>query len=124
MVREAKGNQLNYILGDTCGSSFIDLEFKKWLYDLIGPEYYRKLDPRRFNFNSGSHDVESGQMRELMKKFDGIKRKFRSDYRNMRLDLPDPLHNLTIEGRVRGGEITISKYVMSKLRIMSVADHS
>jgi hypothetical protein len=48
-------------------------------------------------------------MRELMKKFDGMKRKFRSDYRSMRLDLPEPLQNLTIEGKVRGGEITITK---------------
>jgi hypothetical protein len=53
--------------------------------------------------------VEGGKMRELMKKFDGMKRKFRADYKSMRLDLPKPLHNLSIEGKVREGEITISK---------------
>lgn len=48
-------------------------------------------------------------MRALMKEFDIKKRQFTSDFRDIRLDLPEPLENLNLEGRVRGGEIKITK---------------
>ena len=103
-------SQANCPSGSKCGSSFIDLLFKKWLWNLIGRENYRILDPRSQNFNTGSHDMEGGMMRQFMKQFDNHKRKFKSDYRSMRVDLPGGLENLTIDGRVRSGEITITKY--------------
>jgi hypothetical protein len=55
--------------------------------------------------------METEEMRKLMKQFDNHKKKFKSDYRSMRVDLPGPLQNLDINGRVRSGEITITKCV-------------
>jgi hypothetical protein len=53
-------------------------------------------------------------MRQFMKQFDNHKRKFKSDYRSMRVDLPGELVNLSIDGRVRSGEITITKCVFNQ----------
>jgi len=50
-------------------------------------------------------------MRQLMKEFNKHKRRFRNDHRDMKMDLPPPLHNLNMGSRVVGGEITITKYV-------------
>lgn len=51
-------------------------------------------------------------MREVMKDFDEKKRKFSNkDVRDMKLDLPKPLDNLNIPGKVLGGELTITVYV-------------
>jgi hypothetical protein len=85
------------------------LEFKKWLLNLIGEDNYQKLDPHTRKLKFGSHDIEGGRMRALMKDFDIKKRQFTEDFRDIRLDLPEPLDNLNLEGRVRGGEIKITK---------------
>jgi len=50
-------------------------------------------------------------MRAVMKVFDEKKRKFSNNVRNMKLDLPEPLDNLNIPGKVSGGEVTITEYV-------------
>lgn len=49
-------------------------------------------------------------MRQLMKSFDDLKRTFFKDHRDMRLDLPPPLNNLNLAGKVDLGEIKITKY--------------
>ncbi len=48
-------------------------------------------------------------MRELMKSFDDLKKQFFKDHRDMHLDLPQPLDNLNLAGKVHGGEIKITK---------------
>ena len=48
-------------------------------------------------------------MRDVMKAFDEKKRKFsQNDVRDVKLDLPKPLDNLNIPGKVLGGELTIT----------------
>ena len=47
-------------------------------------------------------------MRLLMKNFDVYKRKFVRGHRDIKLDLPEPFENLTLEGKVKGGQIIIT----------------
>jgi hypothetical protein len=54
-------------------------------------------------------------MRELMEGFDKHKRKFNRDRRDIKMDLPYPLHNLNKDNKVVGGEITITKWVTISL---------
>jgi hypothetical protein len=101
----------NGLIGLKCGSIFIDLAFKEWLKDLLGEENYQKLDQTRLAHKISSHNSEGRPMRELMKKFNRLKRMFNKEHRDMRMDLPEPLHNLNMGNRVVGGEITITKSV-------------
>jgi hypothetical protein len=87
----------------------VDLEFKKWLFNLLGETYYRELDKRSVQFKFGSHDMEDGTMRKLMARFEQLKRAFRKNTPDMKLDLPEPLDTLSIPGRVRRGELVIKK---------------
>jgi len=54
------------------------------------------------------HLAEGKQMRGLMKSFDGYKRKFCTEHRDIKVDLPEPLDDLTIGTKVLGGELTIT----------------
>jgi len=56
-----------------------------------------------------SHTTEGESMRELMRRFDPLKKQFHQKHRDMHLDLPKPLDNLNLEGKVNGGEIIITK---------------
>lgn len=98
---------LTLISGKKCGSTFVDLEFKRWLCKLIGVPHFRKLDPQLQIRNLVSHDMEGGKMRQLMTAFDILKTTFRPDSGEKRMKLPDPLHDLNIDGRK--GEIIITK---------------
>ncbi|KAH0538333.1 hypothetical protein FGG08_005068 [Glutinoglossum americanum] len=102
---------VTFATGSKCGSMFIDLAFKKWLRDLLGEKNYQQLDQTQLVHKISSHDTEGQQMRELMKEFNKLKRKFKKDHRDMKIDLPEPLHNLDMDNRVIGGEITITKFV-------------
>jgi hypothetical protein len=101
----------NKISGDKCGSVYIDLAFKNWLRDLIGEKNYEKLDPGSRGRKISSHAAEGADMRKLMKTFDVFKKKFNKEHRDMRMDLPGPLSNLDIAGKVNKGEITITRCV-------------
>ena len=46
-----------------------------------------------------------------MANFDELKRSFYTDSRDLEIDLPKPLGDLTIPNRVQGGQIIITKYV-------------
>jgi len=95
--------------GAKCGSVYIDMAFKRWLRRLLGDENYQQLDPTDVSQMVSSHTIQGRYMREIMKKFDGYKKKFRNGYDdNIRLDLPEPLEDLDIEGRVSYGEIKIT----------------
>ena len=73
---------------------------------------YSKLDPGSAGQKISAHATEGEQMRKLMKKFDERKKKFsRNDARDIPLDLPKPLENLNIPGKVLGGQLTITAYV-------------
>ena len=54
-------------------------------------------------------------MRELMETFNTFKRRFHKEHRDIRMDLPNPLHNLNINNKVEEGEITITKFVTAYL---------
>jgi len=92
-----------------CGSIFIDRQFKYWLRGLIGEANYQLLDPNARHNKIGSHSTEGQAMRTLMKDFETLKKTFSKDTENMHMELPYPLDNLNIPGRVYGGEITITK---------------
>jgi hypothetical protein len=47
-------------------------------------------------------------MRELMIQFEAYKRKFNNNHRDIKIDLPEPLDDITIGTKVVGGEMTIS----------------
>jgi hypothetical protein len=95
--------------GRKCGAVYIDIAFKRWLRDFLGPTHYQKLDPNIQNGKLSSHTLEGQSMRTLMKAFDVLKRNFSSNARDGMLDLPEPLHNLDIPGKVDEGQIIITK---------------
>ncbi|KAL2063769.1 hypothetical protein VTL71DRAFT_5574 [Oculimacula yallundae] len=94
--------------GRQCGYIFINLAFKNWLRHLIGADNYRILDQAESANKITSHDYEGEKMRLLMKRFDIYKRKFARGQRDIKLDLPEPLKDLCLEGKVVGGQITIT----------------
>lgn len=93
--------------GGRCGSIFIDQAFKDWLRDLLTDEYYLQLDPDADLNNM--YGIECEAIRKIMSEFDTIKREFHKESGDMFLDLPEPLNNLTLPGRVDGGQVTITK---------------
>lgn len=48
-----------------------------------------------------------------MRAFEGHKKAFHRDSPEMHIELPRPLHQLTLKGRVEQGDLTISKSVCS-----------
>jgi hypothetical protein len=93
--------------GDKCGSIFIDDAFKEWLRNILGAKHYRTLDSRSTKNRIRSHATESGEMRAIMKVFDPYKKKFTKDGRDFKLDLPEPLDNLSLKDHIIDGELTI-----------------
>jgi hypothetical protein len=77
----------------------------------LGERHYRALDPRGAARKIGARTTEGKQMRAVMKAFDEKKRKFSNNVRDVKLDLPKPLDNLNIAGKVSEGELTITGYV-------------
>ena len=77
----------------------------------MGEKYYRALDHRSKGQKINTHTTEGKEMRAVIKQFDKIKRKFSNNVPDMKLDLPGPLANLNIPGRVKEGELKITKYV-------------
>jgi hypothetical protein len=75
----------------------------------LGPDNYRKLEPRSVGQKISQSATEGRWMRELMKEFDKKKRIFCNDGSSMKIDLPEPLANLNLPGKVEGGEFTITK---------------
>ncbi|OAP64492.1 hypothetical protein AYL99_00464 [Fonsecaea erecta] len=100
--------------GDKCGAIYIDIAFKEWLRELLGNKYYERLDRNQDLQRITSHTCESKAMRQLMKSFDVLKKQFHKNHRDMALDLPEPLHNLTLDNRVDGGEIKITNATMMR----------
>ncbi|KIY02396.1 uncharacterized protein Z520_02534 [Fonsecaea multimorphosa CBS 102226] len=99
--------------GDKCGAIYIDIAFKEWLRQMLGNKYYEKLDQNHDLQRISSHTCESKAMRQLMKSFDVLKKGFHKNNRDMALDLPPPLHNLTLDNRVDCGEIKITSATMT-----------
>jgi hypothetical protein len=97
--------------GAKCGSAFIDTAFKRWLRKELEPEMYGKLDPANARGRFSPHSVESGPMRDLIKRFELKKKGFSNASQDIKLNLPAPLDRLTIDGRVNEGELIIYKFV-------------
>lgn len=92
-----------------CGASYIDRRFKTWLREIVGEENWRVLDASNSDNRMGTHYIENGQMRELIKKFNFYKHSFSRAVRQpMKLDLPKSLSHLTIDGYIEDGELVIS----------------
>jgi hypothetical protein len=98
---------------DRCGSVFINMEFRKWLRNLIGPKNYQKIDQNTVMGKITSHSVEGKAMRNLMEQFDDRKKAFTgSEDGDIAIRLPEPLADLSIPGKVDEGEVIISNSVM------------
>ena len=97
--------------GYKCGAIFINVAFKQWLRDLIGEEKYQQLDQVKISYKISSHDAEGERMRILMKRFEVRKKRFVKDGRDVRIELPEPFHNLNIPDRVDKGLILIPWYM-------------
>ena len=95
--------------GAKCGSINIDKAFKRWLRDYIGEKYYRQLDGNPDVEKISFHTTEGQAMRELMRQFEIRKKNFCMDTGDSYIDLPAPLHNITIAGKVEEGQIKISR---------------
>jgi len=96
-------------LGAKCGSIYIDREFKGWLRDdVLGKDYYGYLDPSGTE-RTMAVGTEGEKMRQVMKAFVECKRAFTGKEDHMTIELPDPLHNLTIDGHVDQGELILTK---------------
>ncbi|KAF2823206.1 actin-like ATPase domain-containing protein [Ophiobolus disseminans] len=95
--------------GAKCGSSFINVGFKKWLQrpDVLG-DHYKMLDSRSAEDMINARATEAGAMRDLMRDFEGQKKAFHKECHEMHIDLPEPLVQLTVPGRVEEGELTIT----------------
>lgn len=70
-------------------------------------EAYVRLDPLNGRDRLSVHAVESGSMRDLIKDFIARKHQFSEDSSDIKLDLPNPLNQLDMEGRVKQGELVI-----------------
>lgn len=87
------------------------MKFKDWLRSLIGDHHYRQIDPNLDLYKIASHGAESRAMRDLMKDFDDRKTLFHSSYgENIYIQLPEPLEDLDIPGKVNQGRITVTRY--------------
>jgi len=95
--------------GGKYGSAFIDTAFKNWLRGLIGVENYAKLDHLNARSRINAHTLEDGPIRKLVASFVTKKHAFTSSTQSVRFDLPEPLHALDLDDRVRQGELTISR---------------
>ncbi len=112
---------------------FIDLEFKRWLRDAIGPRNYNMLDPTagangdqriypyaaevsicpmQYEVSRLTRPKQGGALRSLIRQFEAQKKLFQGLPGDIKLDMPPPLNKLTIDGRVREGELTITRYVL------------
>ncbi|KAK3679081.1 hypothetical protein LTR78_001534 [Recurvomyces mirabilis] len=96
--------------GRKCGSALIDLGFKTWLRDIIGPSSYAELDPvNAYQHRINPHTAETGEMRELIRRFIVRKIAFsNNDEKSIKIDLPAPLNTLTIAGRIEQGGLTLT----------------
>ena len=97
--------------GGKCGSALIDTAFKGWVREVLGRDRYAELDPANARQHRLSpHTAETGPMRELIHRFNVKKAAFsNSSQSDIKLDLPAPLSGLSIEDRVKDGELTIHR---------------
>jgi hypothetical protein len=95
-------------LGEKCGATFIDGNFKAWLRDILGG-YYSILDPSTRG-RAGGRTEEGPAMRDLMRTFDGWKKTFSRESGDVKFYLPEgPLHELDILNVLSHGELTIKR---------------
>lgn len=97
-------------LGFPCGGNSVNISFKRWLRRQIAERHYKLLDPTILGPRMVIDGPEGNQMRLIMKRFDEKKRSFSNTPHEIHLELPEPLHDLNIRGRVTQGELRITWY--------------
>ncbi|KAF2495164.1 hypothetical protein BU16DRAFT_539159 [Lophium mytilinum] len=93
------------------GSAYIDTNFKLWLRDILGERYFQQLDQNNSR-NRISTISEGRRMRFVIKQFDAHKKNFSLKSAPMKIELPEPLKNISIAGKVNLGELTITSEEM------------
>lgn len=96
-----------------CGSDSINIQFKDWLRAVLGDIYYYELDPASLGEQVSQHIIEGKGMRGLMKGFIAMKRRFSKEQNEVYMNLPPPLDELDIPGRLIGGLLKITWCVLS-----------
>lgn len=76
---------------------------------MLGEDRYHALDGRSDGERISTHAMEGGKMRYVMRQFENHKRAFHGASLDMSIDLPDPLHKLSIDGKIEEGDLTITK---------------
>jgi hypothetical protein len=76
---------------------------------VLGEDNYRELECRSDGEKINPLATEGGKMRQVMQRFEGEKKAFRGGSAEMELQLPDPLHQLNIPGKVEEGTLMITK---------------
>ncbi|KAI4633484.1 hypothetical protein J4E80_000850 [Alternaria sp. BMP 0032] len=88
------------------------MKFKRWLREILTDVHYKELDPTFDIDKTATHASETPAMRSLMKDFDLKKKHFTAGSSDCQLELPSPLENLIIQGRVNQGLLTIKRHEM------------
>lgn len=98
-------------IGAKCGSSYIDLNFKRWLRKILGDKLYRTLDPNIVGRQITS-TMEGKLVRQVVQAFDMHKKKFKNAAPEVKFNLPQEDRNakaINVPGKVKEGELTITQ---------------
>jgi hypothetical protein len=99
-------------LGDRCGATFIDRNFKKWLEEKLGPDLYSKLAPNSPEHAIGSHIVVDGGLQIVMESFESMRKAFDGSLEDERrtIQLPGELGDLhDPEKNIEDGELSVTE---------------
>ena len=99
-------------LGDRCGATFIDRNFKKWLEEKLGPDLYSKLAPNNPEHAIGSHIIVDGGLQTVMEQFERMKRAFNGSLKDEErtIELPGELSDLDDpEKGIEDGELSVTE---------------
>jgi hypothetical protein len=99
-------------LGDRCGATFVDRNFRNWLEEKLGPNLYSKLAPNNPEHAIGSHIIVDGGLRSVMGQFETMKRAFDGSLKDEQrtIELPGALGDLhDPEKGIEEGELSVTE---------------
>lgn len=99
-------------LGDRCGATFVNRNFKSWLEEKLGPNLYSELAPNNPEHAIGSHIIVDGGLQNVMKQFETMKRAFDGSLKDEQrtIELPPALRDLhDPEKGIEEGELSVTE---------------
>jgi hypothetical protein len=76
---------------------------------LIGPRHWRELDPKSVKGRINALTTENRRMRKIMKQFDGAKKLFGKEDRDISIRMPEPLQDVNVRNSIRDGLLHIHR---------------